>query len=351
MHTDYNVPLAPLTTLGVGGPAARVIEATTEGEVVEIVSDVSAHGEPLLVLGGGSNLLVPDEGWPGTVLRVAIVGVVVTRADGRVRLKVGAGEEWDRVVERCADEGWSGVECLAGIPGHAGSTPIQNVGAYGREVGDVLVSVTAFDREGGAFVVLTREACDLSYRSSMFKRSHGRYVVTSIELELGLDGQSAPVRYAELARALELEPGGTAPVRRVRDTVVALRRSKGMVYDASEPESRCAGSWFTNPVLDEAQWVELQGRLHSMPELPGPPPVFPAGEGKRKVAAAWLIERAGFAKGYTRDGAGISKKHALALVNRGATARALLALEAEIVEGVRSKFGVTLAREPVLAVP
>lgn len=350
MPVQYDVPLAPLTTLRIGGLAARLVEATSDHQIREVVEDTRVHGEPLLVLGGGSNLLVPDEGWPGTVLRIAVPGIQIEPHGAHVLLRVGAGEEWDALVARCVDEGFSGLECLSGIPGLAGSTPIQNVGAYGCEVGDCLVSVHVLDRGTGSFSELSREACELSYRHSMFKQQPGRYVLTALTLRLHVRSESVPIRYAELAKALGVQEGASAPLRQVRDTVVSLRRSKGMVVDDADPESRSAGSWFTNPILDASARELLEQRVRSMPDLPAPP-VFAAGEGKFKVAAAWLIERAGFSKGHTRDGAGISRKHALSLVNRGATSCAMLSLEAEIVEGVRSKFGVTLSREPVLATP
>ncbi len=346
MHTDYNVPLAPLTTLGVGGPAARVIEATTEGEVVEIVSDVSAHGEPLLVLGGGSNLLVPDEGWPGTVLRVAIVGVVVTRQDGRVRLKVGAGEEWDRVVERCADEGWAGLEALSGIPGMVGATPIQNVGAYGQEVSHTLARVRTWDRQAGEFRTFTADQCGFGYRDSIFKQSRapqqatGRFVVLETWFQFRLASLSEPVRYGQLAARLGVELGARVPAREVRQAVLELRASKGMVLDAADHDTWSAGSFFTNPILDAA----------ITDQLPAQAPRFAQPDGRVKTSAAWLIDHSGFNKGYPGEGAArLSSKHVLALTNQGgASAAEVVALARQVRAGVHDRFGIWLVPEPVL---
>jgi UDP-N-acetylenolpyruvoylglucosamine reductase len=358
------VPLAGYTTLRLGGPARRFAEATDDVELVGQVWAADERGEPLLVLGGGSNLVVADEGFPGTVVRVVTRG---TRhhVDGKsVLLTVAAGEDWDTVVAGTVADGLAGLECLSGIPGLAGATPIQNVGAYGQEVAQTLVAVRGYDRERGQVVDLTAAECGFGYRSSAFKRSlrswaaagpavTGRFVVLGVTFRLARSARSAPVRYPELARALGISEGGRAPLPDVRSTVLALRRRKGMVLDASDPDTCSAGSFFTNPVLDPAAFAALE---RAVAATCGPGirvPTFPAGPGRIKVPAAWLIERAGFAKGYP-DGSGgggarISSKHTLALVNPGgATTAGLLALAREIADGVRKTFGVALAAEPVL---
>jgi UDP-N-acetylmuramate dehydrogenase len=349
MRIEHNVPLAPLTTLKLGGAAARFAQVSTESELVEVLQDASARGDPVLLLGGGSNLVVLDEGWPGLAIRMAIREIEHDASGGRVTLRLGAGEPWNEVVAHCVAQGWMGVECLAGIPGSAGATPIQNVGAYGREVGEVLLDVRAWDRQERVFVTMTREQCRLSYRSSTFKHNPNRWIISSIRLELRADSMSAPIKYAELARALGVEEGGRAPLATVGETIVRLRRGKGMVVDAEDSESMSAGSYFTNPILARDAWDDLLAAVHARLGEETPIPSWPSADGSWKVPAAWLIERAGFEKGYSRGGVGISRKHALALVNRGGTTRELLALEAEIVEQVRERFGVVLAREPVLA--
>lgn len=329
-------PLAELTTLRLGGPAARLVEATTEAEVVDAVR----HGdEPLLVLAGGSNVVVADEGWPGTVVLVATRGV---ERDGS-RLRVQAGEPWDPFVARCVAEGLAGVECLSGIPGSTGATPIQNVGAYGQEVSETIASVRVLDRETDRVEDLPPQACAFSYRSSIFKRTPGRWVVLSVTFALETSAHSRPIRYPELARALGVEPGDTAPLPDVRAAVLALRRGKGMVIDGADPDSISVGSFFTNPVLDEAAFARLRERAG--PDLPA----FPQPDGTIKTSAAWLIEHAGFARGHGDPlTIAISSKHTLALTNRGAgTTADLVSLAREIAAGVREAFGVDLQPEPV----
>lgn len=341
MQSTYNVSLAPRTTLRIGGPAARMVELRSEDDVVEGVGDADARREPLFVLGGGSNVVVADEGFPGLVGRMAIGGIEV-RADGdRVLVDVGAGEDWDAFVARAVDEGWRGVASLSGIPGLVGATPIQNVGAYGEEVADTIAGVRVFDREVGAYVDMTPGECDFGYRASRFKRSE-RWIVTRVRFAFER-GDDAVVRYAELARALSVKEGGTAPAKRVRETVIALRRGKGMVVDPDDPDSVSAGSFFVNPVVD----VETAARVAAAAGTQ--PPRFDAGPGQVKLAAGWLVERAGFAKGWGDGRAGVSRKHALALVNRGgATARELLGVARAVRDGVRARFGVTLEPEPVM---
>jgi UDP-N-acetylmuramate dehydrogenase len=354
-----DVPLAAFTTLGLGGPARRFAEAATESDLVAQVRSADEQGEPLLVLGGGSNLVIADEGFPGTVVRVATQGIRREAEGDSVRVTVVAGEDWDTVVTEVAGDGLAGLECLSGIPGLAGATPIQNVGAYGQEVAQTLVTTRAYDRARRAATELSHADCGFGYRASAFKRSApagevtGRYIVLAVTFRLQRSPLSAPVRYAELARALGIGAGERAPLDEVRSAVLALRRGKGMVLDAADHDTRSAGSFFTNPVLDEARFAEL-ARAVAVTCGPGVQvPRFPAGPGQVKVPAAWLIERAGFGKGYRlgpseRD-ARISAKHTLALVNPGAaTTASLLALAREVAGGVRKAFGVDLAPEPVL---
>jgi UDP-N-acetylmuramate dehydrogenase len=315
--------LAPLTTLRLGGPAASFVEARTESEVVEAARGAS------LILAGGSNVVIADEGVPGTVARIVTRGVERSGA----RLIVAAGEEWDPLVAMCVDSGLQGFECLSGIPGSVGATPIQNVGAYGQEVSETVESVRVFDRETGRVEDMTPAECGFVYRGSVFKY-HDRRVVLSVTFRLAESGLSGPLRYAELARTLDVPIGGSAPLADVREAVLALRRGKGMVIDPADPDTASAGSFFTNPILDAP---------------PDGAPFWPEPDGRFKVSAAWLIEQAGFHKGYGAGRAGISTKHTLALVNRGgATTAELMALAHEIASGVHDRFGVALHPEPVL---
>jgi UDP-N-acetylmuramate dehydrogenase len=331
-------PLAELTTLRLGGPAARLVEATTEAEVVAAVRE---GDEPLLILAGGSNVVVADEGWPGTVLLIATRGV---QRDGPA-LTVQAGEPWDPFVARCVQDGLAGLECLSGIPGSTGATPIQNVGAYGQEVSETIASVRVADRELDRIEDLPPRACGFAYRSSVFKRTPGRWVVLAVTFALEPSLHSRPIRYPELARAVGVEPGATAPLGEVREAVLTLRQRKGMVIDEADPDSVSAGSFFTNPVLDEAAFARLRERAG--PGLPA----FPQPDGTVKTSAAWLIEHAGFARGHGDPlTIAISSKHTLALTNRGAgTTGDLVALAREIAAGVREAFGVDLHPEPVFA--
>ena len=362
------VMLAAYTTLGVGGPAARFVDAGTDDQVIAEVRDGDASGEPVLVLGGGSNLVVADEGFPGTVVHVATSGVKITPGQDGVTVAVAAGEDWDSLVGRCVADGLSGLECLSGIPGLAGATPIQNVGAYGQEVSETVVAVRAYDRLRDTTVTLANADCGFGYRTSAFKRSvgpqrgraaldaaaaTGRFVVLGVTFRLSRDPLSAPVRYGELARMLGVGDGGRAPLADVRSAVLGLRRGKGMVLDPADPDTRSAGSFFTNPVLDHGQLADVQRRAAAKAGKAAGEisvPHFPAGDGRVKIPAAWLIEQAGFGKGYPGDGgARISSKHTLALVNPGRASSAnLVGLAREIRNGVRQAFGIDLVNEPVL---
>jgi UDP-N-acetylmuramate dehydrogenase len=331
---DHDVSLAPLTTLGVGGPARHFVRATDVRELREALAEADRLGEKVMILGGGSNLVVGDGGWPGLVIAMGIGGTTFEDND----ITVGAGVVWDDFVAQMVERGLAGVECLSGIPGLVGATPMQNVGAYGQEVSDTIVAVDALDRTTGQLVELLPRDCGFAYRSSKFKGSE-RWIITHVTFRLTKSELCAPLAYAELVKSLGSE---RAPLRDVRDRVIALRRGKGMVVDAADPDSRSAGSFFMNPIVDAATGDRLRAEYPAMP-------VFPAADGKVKLSAGWLIERAGFSKGTVRGRAGISSKHALALVNRGgATAAELLALAREIQDGVRDKLGVELHPEPVI---
>jgi UDP-N-acetylmuramate dehydrogenase len=339
--------LASLTTLQLGGPARRVVEAHSEDEALAAVRAADEAGEPLLLLAGGSNVVVSDEGFPGVVVRLLTRGVA---REGDDRLEVQAGEPWDPFVERCVADGLAGIECLSGIPGSVGATPIQNVGAYGQDVSETVVRVRVYDRVSRRVEELTAEACEFTYRSSAFKRNPGRWIVLAVTFSLERQPQSRPIAYAELARALGVELGASAPLADVRDAVLALRRRKGMVIDPADPDSVSAGSFFTNPILDLADFEELRRRVGSRGLDAAGLPAFPEPDGRVKTSAAWLVERAGFGRGYGMPGpAAISTKHSLALTNRGgATTAELLALAHEVADGVERAFGVRLVPEPVL---
>ncbi|MCF2532576.1 UDP-N-acetylmuramate dehydrogenase [Yinghuangia soli] len=338
-------PLAPLTTLRLGGPARRLYEATTTAELVAVVRDADDHGTPLLLVGGGSNLLIGDEGFDGTVVRIATKGHSLSAAG---LLSSDAGVRWDHLVETAVDAGLAGIEFLSGIPGSAGATPIQNVGAYGQEVSETIALVEVYDRQTGRMDMLDPSECGFAYRTSIFK-GDTRYVVLRVHFQLhAADGQSAPVKYAEVARTLGIEPGERVPLATARDTVLGLRRGKGMVLDEADHDTWSAGSFFTNPILTEAAFADLERRAAERLGAGAEPPRYAAGEGLAKTSAAWLIERAGFTKGYGTGPARISTKHTLALTNRGsAKSEDLLALAREVRDGVREAFGVELVNEPV----
>jgi UDP-N-acetylmuramate dehydrogenase len=333
--------LAPLTTLGIGGPARRLVTVTTDDGLAGCLRALDDAGEPVLLVAGGSNLVVPDEGFAGTAVHIATRGVTVDERGDTADVTVAAGEPWDDVVALSVSRSLAGLECLSGIPGSTGATPVQNVGAYGQEVADTLLGVEVYDRVARVTRALTPAECAFGYRTSAFKGSD-RMVVLRVTFHLSASTESAPIRYAELARALAVAIGDRAPLADVREAVLRLRRGKGMVVDPADPDSASVGSFFTNPVLSRDDYTRLA-------ELAGADvPSFPAGDAV-KVPAAWLIERAGFPKGYGAGRVGISTKHTLALVNRGGgTAAELLALAREIRDEVRRRFGVDLRAEPVL---
>ena len=333
---EHDVPLAPRTTLGLGGPARRFAVARD----VETLGEALRADDRILVLGGGSNLVVGDAGWDGLVVHIAIPGVRIERDGDHATVTAGAGVVWDELVAEAVAAGLAGLECLSGIPGLVGATPMQNVGAYGQEVAETITCVRAFDRDAGREVTFAPGECGFAYRTSAFKGS-ARWVITEVQFRLARRATCAPVRYPELSRALG---GDTAPLAAVRDTVIALRRTKGMVVDPGDPESRSAGSFFMNPIVDAGAVAAVEARLAPGAEMPR----WPQPDGRVKLSAAWLIERAGFAKGHAAGKVGISTKHALALVNRGGTTADLLALARAIQAGVRDRLGVELVPEPVV---
>jgi len=337
------VRLADHTTLRLGGPARRWVRATTERELVDTVRAADEAGEPLLVLGGGSNLVVADDGFPGTVVEVATRGVTADADSpddlaclGAVTVAAAAGEDWDGLVALAVEKGWVGLEALSGIPGRVGATPIQNVGAYGQEVSQTIARVRTWDRRERTQRTFAAQDCGFGYRTSRFKAEPGRYVVLEVTFLLRQATLGAPVAYAELARALGTEPGGRAPMTDVRDAVLRLRAGKGMVLDTDDHDTWSAGSFFTNPFVEPDA-------------VPEGAPAYPQPDGRVKTSAAWLIEHAGFGKGYGTGRVGLSTKHTLALTNRGdATTEELLAFAREVRDGVRAAYGIELVNEPVL---
>ncbi len=333
--------LADHTTLRLGGPAARWVRATTDDELVAAVGEADAAGEPVLVLGGGSNLVVSDEGFAGTVVEIATRGVTsdVDNDDpgcGGVPVTVAAGESWDDLVAQAVEREWIGVEALSGIPGSVGATPIQNVGAYGQEVSQTIASVRVWDRKLRGLRTFANADCGFGYRTSRFKADPGRHVVLSVTFQFRQGDLGEPVAYAELARTLRVDPGARAPLADVRRAVLGLRAGKGMVLDPADHDTWSAGSFFTNPVVPPDA-------------VPDGAPAWPQPDGLVKTSAAWLIEQAGFAKGHGTDRAALSGKHPLALTNRGgATTADLLALAREVRGGVEEAFGIRLVNEPVL---
>lgn len=339
--------LAGYTTLRLGGPATWFIEAQTSDIVSQVVCSADQAADPLLVLGGGSNLVVGDEGFDGTVLWIATRGFEL---DG-TRLRVAAGEDWDEVVARTVAEGFGGLECLSGVPGQVGATPVQNVGAYGVEVADLLTSVRLLDRRSGAIRRVPAADLGLGYRTSVLKNTDSA-VVLDVEFDLRPDGRSAPIRYAELARELGVHQDARVPVAEARAAVLELRSRKGMVLDPSDHDTWSTGSFFTNPVLPEPELGDVLERIATRIGTDVPVPSYPGGaEGLTKLSAAWLIEHAGFHKGHAGPGGRVrlSSKHTLALTNQGGASTAdLLVLAREVRDGVRSAFGVELHPEPVL---
>ncbi|MGH3793084.1 MAG: UDP-N-acetylmuramate dehydrogenase [Pseudonocardiaceae bacterium] len=345
---SHRFDLAPFTTLRLGGPARRLVMASTAQSCVDAVRAADTAGEPLLLLAGGSNLVIGDNGFDGTVVRMASTGLHI---DGAGVLHVAAGENWDAVVAHTVAAGYGGLECLSGIPGSVGATPVQNVGAYGVELSDLLRDVDLYDRRRGVVRTVPVSGLGLGYRTSVLKGTDAA-VVLEIRLALRGDGLSAPIRYPELARTLDVEPGTRVPAALARAAVLDLRRGKGMVLDPTDHDTWSVGSFFTNPMLDAARAAVVLERIRArvgpevvVPQYPGD------GPGWTKLSAAWLIERAGFARGHPAQGGrvALSGKHTLALTNRGGARTAdLLALARQIRDAVTACFGVTLNPEPVL---
>ncbi len=349
--------LAPLTTLGVGGVARRYVEAGSESEIVEAVRAADGSGDDLLIVGGGSNLVISDDGYPGTVIHVANTGYTVEENDGAVALTVQAGQPWDDLVALTVANGWAGLEALSGIPGLTGATPVQNVGAYGADVSQTITRVRTWDRNTGSIQEFDNSDLAFGYRDSVLKRStvngSPRFVVLEVEFRLTAGRQSLPIRYAELARVLGIEIGGTANASDVRREVLRLRASKGMVHDLADRDTFSTGSFFTNPIVDAA----------TAERLPANAPRWPADD-QIKLSAAWLIDHAGFSKGFGLEGtsngdlnghalaggrASLSTKHTLAITNRGeATAEDILAIARAVRDGVDRTFGIRLQPEPLL---
>ncbi|HPC82073.1 MAG TPA: UDP-N-acetylmuramate dehydrogenase [Thermoanaerobaculaceae bacterium] len=348
MEIREGVPLGPLTTLGLGGPARWLAEIGDEVELGEALAWAVSRRAVLHVLGGGSNLVVADGGVDGLVLRVGLTGVRAESRGGEVLATAAAGETWDSFVARCVEEGWQGVECLSGIPGTVGGTPIQNVGAYGQEVAAVIRRVRVMDLASGAVRELAAGECGFGYRSSAFRALPGQLAVLAVTFALR-PGGAPEVRYPELRRALDARRAAPS-LAEVRETVLELRRGKSMVLSAEDPASRSVGSFFVNPVVsrDEAERLAAAAVVAGVVATPGEVPAHPAPDGKVKLSAAWLIERAGFPRGTRRGAVGISPRHALALVHHGGgSAAALVALARDIRAAVRARFAVDLQPEPV----
>ena len=328
-NLERDVPLAPLTTLGIGGPARYFVRVTT---VDELRAALDWSKAPTFILGGGSNLLVSDNGFDGLVIQIDLRGITVESEDETAMVKVAAGEPWDAFVRFAVHNGWAGIECLSGIPGLTGATPIQNVGAYGQDVSETIARVEALDRNDGIVKWLTNADCRFAYRSSLFKNvERDRYVILSVTFRLKRNG-SATIRYPELLK----EIGSRTDLQSARDAVIAIRKRKGMVLDPNDPDTRSDGSFFMNPIVTPSI-------ADSLPEMPK----FPSDGGSVKLSAAWLIEHAGFEKGFVHGSVGISTKHTLALINRGgASARELLELVRLIQSKVRDTFGIDLQPEP-----
>jgi UDP-N-acetylmuramate dehydrogenase len=343
-----NKPLAPFTTFGIGGPARWFTEAASEEDIVEATAWARERGLALFVLGGGSNLLVADGGFNGLVLKVGLRGITVADSSDETRIyRAAAGEKWEHFVQRAVDDSCAGVECLAGIPGTVGGTPVQNVGAYGQEVASAIERVRAFDLNKRIFVEFSAAECGFAYRRSRFNSvDHGRYIVTRVDYRL-THGGAATIRYGDLQRVLaeSRTEGRELSLAEVAAVVRQVRQSKGMLMVEGDPNCRSAGSFFKNPVVTEGQVEQIAKASGKVP------PRFAAGAesaGRVKVPAAWLIEQAGFAKGYALGRAGVSSLHTLALVNRGgASAAEILALAGQITAAVEDRFGIRLEMEPV----
>ena len=345
MDITENVPLAPLTTLKVGGPARYFIEAQTTAEVSQAVEFSRSRSLPLFVLGGGSNLVISDTGWPGLVLKIGITGINHRHGRDEVIFEAGAGEDWDKFVGMVVAHNIGGLECLSGIPGSVGGTPVQNVGAYGQEVASAIDSVIALDLRDGQLHELCKEACGFSYRTSIFNTAErGRYIIVQVNYSLRHGGE-ANIAYADLKKYFA-GWSEKPTLANTRDAVRKIRAGKGMLITAGDDDCRSAGSFFKNPILSAAQYQQLNARAAAKNlQIPS----YPALDAQKKVSAAWLVEHSGFSRGYGNGPVGISRKHALAIVNRGnATAADVLALKEDIQQRVEEIWGIALEPEPVL---
>jgi len=348
-----NIPLAPLTTIGLGGNASHFLSCTSVDDIRTGLIFAEDHRLPVQVLSGGSNIIFRDEGFNGLVMKVDLRGIAFREEGSETTAMVAAGEVWDALVRQAIERGCAGIECLSGIPGSVGATPIQNVGAYGQEVRDTILMVQAFDRRTGEMVEFSNDECEFAYRQSRFKsRDANRFIVTQVTFRLRAEGEPQ-IRYGELSQLLESTsgtarlPGGATSLEAVRSAVLTLRRRKSMVVDREDPHSRSCGSFFTNPVLTAGEFSALRARWEPSGGTEDIP-AFVTGE-TVKVSAAWLVEHAGFHKGYRKGGVGVSSHHSLALVNYGGTTTELLRLAEEIASAIEDQFGVRLQREPVVA--
>ncbi|HEX2062396.1 MAG TPA: UDP-N-acetylmuramate dehydrogenase [Thermoanaerobaculia bacterium] len=340
MELEENVPLAPLTTIGIGGPARFFFRATSVDDVRTALAWAREHQQRVFFLGGGSNLLISDDGFDGLVIQLELRGITVESEDaGAVMVKVAAGEPWDPFAAFAVERGWAGIECLSGIPGSTGATPIQNVGAYGQDVSETIARVEALDRTTDRVTWFTNADCRFGYRASLFKNhERDRYVVLSVTFRLR-PGGCATIKYPELQKFVGERGISVDDLAGVREAVIAIRKRKGMVIDPGDPDTRSDGSFFMNPVLPRADYEAFAQRAPGAPH-------YPAGD-EVKLSAAWLIEHAGFQKGFTHGNVGLSSKHTLAIINRGGgTAKEVLEL-VEMIQGkVREKFGVEMHPEP-----
>ena len=334
MNILENVPLAPLTTLKVGGPARFFVRAESEAHVFGALEHADARGLDVFVLGGGSNILVSDKGFDGLVVQIALRGVSF---DGEV-VTAQAGEDWDPLVETCVSRDLAGIECLSGIPGYVGGTPVQNVGAYGQDVSETIVSVRCLERGSRGIVDLPNAHCGFTYRKSIFNSdARDHYIVLAVTFRLVAGGEPM-VEYRDLQRYFE---GREPTLRDVREAVLEIRRSKSMVIEPTDPNSKSAGSFFKNPIVEISKFESIKAHHSDVPS-------FPAGDGKTKIPAAWLIEQSGFHKGFRLGNAGISENHSLAIINRGnATSKEIVELKNKIQDAVEKKFGIILQPEPI----
>ena len=344
MNLKQNVPLAPYTTFGVGGPARYFMEAATERDIRDAIDIVQTRQLPLFVLGGGSNLVISDAGFSGLVMKIAVCGIDESAAQGKRLFQAGAGEDWDTFVAHTIAENCAGLECLSGIPGTVGATPVQNVGAYGQEVADTMTAVHALDLTNGLIRELTPEQCGFAYRTSIFNSvERNRFIILSVRFALEPNGAPS-IKYRDLQNHFAGRP--TPSLAKVRNAVREIRHSKAMLIVEGDEDCRSAGSFFKNPIVTAAKFSDLEAIAISRDvKLPS----FPAGEGHVKIPAAWLVEQSGFHKGFSRGPVGISRRHSLAIVNRGgAKAADILALKSDIQRAVFDQFGIELTAEPVL---